>query len=106
MEAEIDRIEAETLVRVKHESLDPSQQINLLSKVISYDRNLSVLRNEACAFCHMPETGFTGPVSALNQTTVSHPGSIRTRFSGRQPQTHTHTSFAPRAANRAIPERR
>ena len=32
-----------------------------------YDKNLSVNRNEACAFCHMPETGFTGPVSELNR---------------------------------------
>ena len=43
----------------------------------------------------MPETGFTGPVSALDQTTVSYPGSIRTRFSARKPQSHTYGSFAP-----------
>jgi cytochrome c peroxidase len=43
----------------------------------------------------MPETGFSGPVSALNQTTVAYPGSIRTRFSGRRPQTHTYANFAP-----------
>jgi cytochrome c peroxidase len=35
-----------------------------------YDKQLSVNRNEACAFCHMPETGFTGPVSELNRTTA------------------------------------
>jgi len=34
-------------------------------------------------------------VSALNQTTVSYPGSIRTRFGDRNPQTHTYASFAP-----------
>jgi cytochrome c peroxidase len=43
----------------------------------------------------MPETGFTGPVSALNATTVSYPGSVRTRFSSRKPQTHTYVTFAP-----------
>jgi len=43
----------------------------------------------------MPETGFTGPVSALNQTTVSYPGSIRSRLGDRNPQTHTDSSYAP-----------
>ena len=95
VESEINRIEAETLARVERGALDPSQQIALLGKLILYDRELSVRRNEACAFCHMPEAGFTGPVSSLNKTTVSYPGSIRTRFSGRNPQTHTYASFSP-----------
>jgi len=43
----------------------------------------------------MPETGFAGPLSALNQTTVSYPGSVRTRFGDWNPQTHTYASFAP-----------
>ncbi len=95
VEAEINRMEDETLGDVQQRSLDPAQKIILLGKVIFYERHLSVRRNEACAFCHMPETGFTGPVSALNQTTVSYPGSIRSRFSGRNPQTHTYASFSP-----------
>src|SRR5271169_3039172 len=95
VEAEIERIEAQTLDRLSTPPDNQVQQIELLGKLLFYDRNLSVARNEACAFCHMPETGFTGPVSALNQTTVSYPGSIRTRFSGRNPQTHTYASFSP-----------
>ena len=43
----------------------------------------------------MPETGFSGPVSALNQTTVAYPGSVRTRYSGRKPQSHTYAGFSP-----------
>jgi cytochrome c peroxidase len=95
VDAEIDRIEAETLAAVRKGDLDSSQQIILLGKLIFYDRELSVRRNEACAFCHMPEAGFSGPVSALNQTTVSYPGSIRSRFSGRRPQTHAYAGFSP-----------
>jgi cytochrome c peroxidase len=95
VEAEIERIEAETLKALEHGSLDASKQIILLGKLIFYDRELSVRRNEACAFCHMPETGFTGPVSALNKTTISYPGSVRSRFSARKPQTHTYASFSP-----------
>jgi hypothetical protein len=50
---------------------------------------------EACAFCHTPETGFTGPVSQLNQTTGAYPGSVRTRFSDRKPQTHSSAPLSP-----------
>ncbi len=95
VEQEIDRIEAESLHRASSRTLDRFQEIILLGKVIFYDKELSVKRNETCAFCHMPETGFSGPVSVLNQTTVAYPGSVRTRFSGRKPQSHTYASFAP-----------
>ena len=93
--AEIDRTEAETLARIQKGRLDGAQRIILLGKVIFFDQNLSVRRNESCAFCHMPETGFGPPVSALNQTTAAYPGSVRTRFSGRIPQPHTYASFSP-----------
>jgi cytochrome c peroxidase len=95
VEKEINRIEDETLTRVQHESLDASQQLILLGKVLFYDQQLSVRRNEACAFCHMPEAGFAGPVSELNRTTAAYPGSLRTRFNGRVPQTHGYATFSP-----------
>jgi cytochrome c peroxidase len=95
VELEIDRIEAESLNQARSKTLDRFQQITLLGKVIFYDQQLSVKRNQSCSFCHMPETGFTGPVSTLNQTTVAYPGSVRTRFSGRKPQSHTYASFSP-----------
>ncbi len=95
VEKEINRIEDETLTRVQHESLDASQQVILLGKALFYDRQLSVRRNEACAFCHMPEAGFAGPVSELNRTTAAYPGSLRTRFNGRIPQTHGYANFSP-----------
>lgn len=93
--AEIDRTETEALAHILKGRLDGAQRIILLGKVLFFDQNLSVRRNESCAFCHMPETGFGGPVSALNQTTVAYPGSIRTRFNGRIPQPHTYASFSP-----------
>jgi cytochrome c peroxidase len=95
IELEINRIEAASLNEAQSPSLDSFQQIILLGKMIFYDKELSVRRNETCAFCHMPATGFTGPSSVLNQTTVAHPGSVRTRFSQRKPQSHTYAAFAP-----------
>jgi cytochrome c peroxidase len=95
VEAEIDRIEAQTLERLATPPDNQVQQIELLGKLMLYDKHLSVNRNEACAFCHMPETGFTGPVSELNRTTGSYPGSVRTRFSDRKPQSHAYAPLAP-----------
>src|SRR5713101_7864681 len=73
VEAEIDRIEAQAIERLATPPGNQVQQIELLGKLLLYDKQLSVNRNEACAFCHMPETGFTGPVSELNRTTGSYP---------------------------------
>jgi cytochrome c peroxidase len=95
VEAEIDRIEAQTLARLAAPPGNQVQQIELLGKALLYDKNLSVNRNEACAFCHMPETGFTGPISEFNRTTGSYPGSVRTRFSQRTPQPHAYAPLAP-----------
>jgi cytochrome c peroxidase len=95
VEAEIDRIEAQAVERLAALPDNQIQQIELLGKVMLYDKNLSVYRNEACAFCHMPETGFTGPVSELNRTTGAYPGSVRTRFSDRKPQSHAYAPLSP-----------
>jgi len=95
VEAEIDRIEAQTIERLAVPPDNQVQQIELLGKLMLYDKQLSVNRNEACAFCHMPEPGFTGPVSELNRTTGSYPGSVRTRFSNRKPQSHAYAPLSP-----------
>jgi cytochrome c peroxidase len=95
VEAEIDRIEAQTLERMAAPPNNQVQQIELLGKLMLYDKELSVNRNEACAFCHTPETGFTGPVSELNRTTGAYPGSVRTRFSNRKPQSHAYAPLSP-----------
>ena len=95
VEAEIDAIEAETLKRVAAPPDNQVQQIELLGKLLLFDKYLSVNRNEACAFCHMPESGFTGPISEINRTTGAYPGSVRTRFSERKPQTHTYAPLSP-----------
>src|SRR5437868_15190878 len=95
VEAEIDHIEAQTIERLAAPPDNQVQQIELLGKLMLYDKQLSVNRNEACAFCHMPETGFTGPVSELNRTTGAYPGSVRTRFSDRKPQTHAYAPLSP-----------
>jgi cytochrome c peroxidase len=95
VEDRIDRIEADALQRLTAPPDNQVQQVELLGKWLLYDKHLSVNHNEACAFCHMPETGFTGPVSELNRTTGSYPGSVRTRFSERKPQSHAYAPLSP-----------
>jgi cytochrome c peroxidase len=93
--ANLDRIEFDTLRHMGQSALDREGQIRTLGKLLLFDRHLSVNQNEACNFCHTPETGFTGPIQSLNLTTVSYPGSVRTRFSQRKPQSYMYATFAP-----------
>ena len=86
--ANLDRTEADTLRQMNQTTLDRQGQIRTLGKLLLFDKHLSVNQNEACSFCHAPETGFTGPLQSLNLTTVSYPGSVRTRFSQRKPQSY------------------
>ncbi len=93
--ADLDRIEADTLRQMDRTTLDRQGQIHTLGKLMLFDKHLSVNQNEACSFCHTPETGFTGPIQSLNLSTVSYPGSVRTRFSQRKPQSYMYATFAP-----------
>jgi cytochrome c peroxidase len=95
LEVAIDAIESRTIERLAAPPDNQVQQIELLGKLMLYDKDLSVNRNEACAFCHMPEMGFTGPVSELNRTAGAYPGSVRTRFSDRKPQSHAYAPLSP-----------
>src|SRR3981081_4533929 len=94
-ETEIDRIEAQTIERLAMPPDNQVQQVELLGKMMLYDKQLSVNRNEACAFCHMPETGFTGPGAELNRPHGYYPGSVRARFSNRKPQSHAYAPLSP-----------
>src|SRR5262249_52137729 len=98
VEAEIDQIEQQALAEWRPLPADPAhrmQQVRILGKLLLFDKNLSVNKNEACSFCHMPDTDFTGPISSLNLTTVSYPGSVRTRFGRRHQQIYTYSPFYP-----------
>lgn len=98
VEREVDVIEQQAIAQWRAlpiESTTRMSQVRILGKILLFDKNLSVNRNEACSFCHMPETDFTGPISILNQTTVAYPGSVRSRFGRRKPQSYTYAPFYP-----------
>lgn len=98
VEGEVDQIENQAIAEWHALPITSStrmSQVRILGKLLLFDKNLSVNRNEACSFCHMPDTDFTGPISILNQTTVAYPGSVRSRFGHRKPQTYTYAPFYP-----------
>src|SRR5262245_32446775 len=106
VEADIDKIFADTLAELPSIPSDTGsrmKRIQTLGKLLLFDKQLSVNRNQACTFCHMPEVDFTGPISILNQTTVSYPGSVRdasadparSRYGRRKPQSYTYAAFYP-----------
>jgi len=74
---------------------DRFEQLAVLGKILLFDKNLSVNRNVACVTCHAAETGFTGPVDAINRTTVAYPGSSGWLTGARKPQSYGYAAFAP-----------
>ena len=71
------------------------RQVQILGKLELFDKNLSVNKNQACSFCHMPYAGFSGPIPSVNLTTVAYPGSSHFRFGKRKPQSYTYSPFFP-----------
>jgi cytochrome c peroxidase len=73
--------------------LAPAEQ---LGKNLFFDATLSNPPGYACATCHTPATGFTGPDSFLNDRIGTPPGVYFGRFNKRKTQAVTYASFSPR----------
>jgi cytochrome c peroxidase len=43
-----------------------ARAMQILGKLELFDETLSVNRNMACSFCHMPYVGFSGPIPSVN----------------------------------------
>jgi len=106
VEAEIDKIFADTLAQlpaIPGGTARRMKRVQTLGKLELFDKQLSVNRNTACTFCHMPDVDFTGPISMLNATTVAYPGSVRnvsadqaqSRYGHRKPQSYTYAPYYP-----------
>jgi cytochrome c peroxidase len=60
-----------------------------------FDKNFSPNRNQACASCHMPYAGFSGPIPSVNLTMVAFPGTVHFRAGKRTAQRHPYAPFFP-----------
>jgi cytochrome c peroxidase len=69
--------------------------VQTLGKLMNYDVNMSVFKNQACASCHMPYAGFSGPIPSVNLTMIAYPGSFRFRAGKRTAQRYTYSPWYP-----------
>ncbi len=66
-----------------------------LGKALFFDQNLSYNNNQACAACHAPEVGFTGPISDTNLFGSVYEGSVPGQFGDRKPPTAAYAGDSP-----------
>src|SRR5260370_2093109 len=69
--------------------------VQTLGKLLNFDLNMSPFRNEACAFCHMPYAGFSGPIPSVNLTMIAYPGTFHFRAGKRTAQRYTYSPNFP-----------
>lgn len=66
-----------------------------LGKKIFFDRGLSSPPGQACAACHAPQVGFTGPKPGINKRLAVYPGAIHRRFGNRKPPAAAYAGDSP-----------
>jgi cytochrome c peroxidase len=66
-----------------------------LGKSIFFDIDLSINGNQACAACHAPESGWTGPISEINAGGGVYEGSFPGRFGNRKPPSAAYATPSP-----------
>lgn len=77
---------------VGHKSLSPKER---LGKLILFDKNLSVNKNQSCVACHGEAVGWTGPDEMVNKKGGVYEGSIPHRFGNRKPPSIAYAGFSP-----------
>jgi cytochrome c peroxidase len=107
VEMEVDGIEQEAIAQWK--ALPPPtvtgnppilqdtgvQSVEILGKLMNFDKTISPFNNVACASCHMPYAGFSGPIPSVNLTMIAYPGSVHYRAGKRTAQRYTYSSYFP-----------
>jgi cytochrome c peroxidase len=72
-----------------------TEAIETLGELMLFDTNISPNRNQACASCHMPYTGLSGPIPSVNLTMIAFPGTVHFRAGKRTAQRHPYSPFFP-----------
>jgi cytochrome c peroxidase len=66
----------------------------LLGKFLFFDK-ISSPDSMACADCHAPSTGFTGPVPGINKHGAVYRGAVPQRFGNRKPPSAAYATLSP-----------
>jgi cytochrome c peroxidase len=72
-----------------------TEAVETLGELMLYDTKISPHQNTACASCHMPYAGLSGPIPSVNLTMVAYPGTVHFRAGKRTPQRHPYAPFFP-----------
>ena len=73
-------------------TLSPNEK---LGKKLLFDTNLSTPRGQACAACHGPGVGYTGPDASINAAGAVYEGAVPGRFGNRKPPTAAYAGDSP-----------
>lgn len=71
------------------------KDLQSLGMKIFFDSNLSTPPGQACAACHSPAVGWTGPEEELNKAGSIYPGAVHTRFGNRKPNASAYATLTP-----------
>jgi cytochrome c peroxidase len=107
VEREVDAIEAEAITQ--WQALPPPtltgnppilqgtgvQSVEILGKLMNFDKTISPFNNTACASCHMPYAAYSGPIPSVNLTMIAYPGTVHYRAGKRTAQRYTYSSYFP-----------
>jgi cytochrome c peroxidase len=74
-------------------ALTPKEE---LGKKLFFDARLSVPAGQACAFCHGPEAGFSGPDATVNEAHGIYPGALAPRFGNVKPPSAAYAGWSPK----------
>src|SRR5450759_2108663 len=66
-----------------------------LGKDLFFDTNLSTPPGQACAACHGPEVGYTGPDANINAGGAVYEGAMPGRFGNRKPPSAAYAGDSP-----------
>src|SRR5450759_3549852 len=73
-------------------TLPPNEE---LGKKLFFDTHLSSPPGQACAACHGPEVGYTGPDAAINAAGAVYEGAMAGRFGNRKPPSAAYAGASP-----------
>jgi cytochrome c peroxidase len=79
-------------VAAKDPTLTPQEQ---LGKSLFFDKNLSDPPGEACAACHSPTVGWTGPDPKINAKGTVYEGAVKGMFGNRKPPSAAYAGDSP-----------
>jgi len=66
-----------------------------LGKHLFFDTNLSTPRGQACAVCHGPAVGWTGPSASINIMGGVYEGAVHDRYGNRKPPASAYAGASP-----------